>query len=51
MVANTSIAVNTTLSRDRIEDADLVYETINLANAQILQHASTAILAQANASK
>ena len=51
MVANTSIAVNTTLSRDRIEDADLAYETINLANTEILQPASTPILVQANALK
>ena len=35
----------------RIEDADFALETTRLAKGQILQQASTAILAQANASK
>ena len=34
-----------------IEDADFALETTNLAKNQILQQASTAMLAQANASK
>jgi flagellin len=35
----------------RIEDADFALETTRLAKGQILQQASTAILAKANASK
>ncbi|MDA9854828.1 flagellin [Paracoccaceae bacterium] len=35
----------------RIEDADFAAETTSLAKSQILQQASTAMLAQANASK
>jgi flagellin len=37
--------------RGRIEDADFAMESTNLAKSQILQQASTAMLAQANASK
>ena len=48
---NTNIAANTALSKGRIADADFAYETTNLASTQILQQASTAMLAQANASK
>ena len=36
---------------DIAEDADFALETTNLAKNQILQQASTAMLAQANASK
>ena len=38
-------------SRSRIEDADFSAESTNLAKAQILSQASTAMLAQANQSK
>jgi flagellin len=38
-------------ARSRIEDADFSQETTNLAKAQILSQASTAMLAQANQSK
>jgi flagellin len=38
-------------ARSRIEDADFSAETTNLAKAQILSQASTAMLAQANQSQ
>ena len=41
----------TSAARSRIEDADFAAETTSLAKDQILQQASTAMLAQANASK
>jgi len=41
---------NLTDARSRIEDADFGQETTNLAKAQILSQASTAMLAQANQS-
>ena len=47
----TSISSNLVASRSNIEDADFAAETTNLAKSQILQQASTAMLAQANASK
>jgi len=51
-VANlTSIANNLASGLSRIEDADFAVETTSLAKSQILQQASTAMLAQANASK
>jgi flagellin len=51
-VANlTNISTNLSAGRGRIEDADFAAETTNLAKSQILQQASTAMLAQANASK
>lgn len=51
-VANlTNISNNLAAGKGRIEDADFASETTNLAKAQILQQASTAMLAQANASK
>jgi len=37
-------------ARSRIEDADFAVESANLAKAQVLQQAGTAMLAQANAS-
>ena len=45
------VRVNLSASRGRIEDADFATETGNLARAQILQQAATAMLAQANASQ
>ena len=48
---NTNIATNLAKSISRIEDADFAAETTNLAKQQILQQASIAMLAQANASK
>jgi len=47
----TNISSNLAAGRGRIEDADFAAETTNLARTQILQQASTAMLAQANASK
>jgi flagellin len=47
----TNISTNLSAARGGIEDADFAVETINLAKNQILQQASTAMLAQANASK
>jgi flagellin len=51
-VANlTNASSNLAAGRGRIEDADFAAETTSLAKSQILQQASTAMLAQANASK
>ena len=51
-VANlTNISANLNAGRGRIQDADFAAETTDLAKSQILQQASTAMLAQANASK
>jgi flagellin len=47
----TNISTNLQAGRGRIEDADFAAETTSLAKSQILQQASTAMLAQANASK
>tara|TARA_B100000497_G_C7688297_1_gene417656 strand:- start:1960 stop:3252 length:1293 start_codon:yes stop_codon:yes gene_type:complete len=47
----TNISANLSAARGSIEDADFALETTNLAKNQILQQASTAMLAQANASK
>jgi flagellin len=47
----TSNATNLSDARSRIEDADFSTETTNLAKAQILSQASTAMLAQANQSQ
>jgi flagellin len=51
-VANlTNVSTNLQAGLGRIQDADFAAETTNLAKTQILQQASTAMLAQANASK
>ena len=51
-IANlTNISTNAASSQARIQDADFAAESTNLAKAQILQQASMAMLAQANASK
>ena len=47
----TNIVTNLDMSRGRIEDADFALESANMARFQILQQASTAMLAQANAAK
>jgi flagellin len=47
----TNISTNLQSGLSRIEDADFAAETTSLAKSQILQQASTAMLAQANASK
>jgi len=47
----TSNVTNLTDARSRIEDADFSTETTQLAKAQILSQASTAMLAQANQSQ
>ena len=45
-----NIVVNTSAAQSRIQDADFATEAAELAKAQVLQQAGTAILAQANAS-
>ena len=45
----TNISTNLLTAKGTIEDADYALETTNLARAQILKQASTAMLAQANA--
>jgi len=45
----TNISVNTAAAQSRIQDADYAVEAANLAKAQIMQQAGTAMLAQANA--
>ena len=47
----TNISSNLSAAQGSIEDADFANETNDLAKNQILQQASTAMLAQANASK
>ena len=47
----TNVSTNMSEARGRINDADFAAETTALSKAQILQQASTAMLAQANASK
>jgi flagellin len=47
----TNISINLEAGKGRIEDADFAAESTSLAKSQILQQASTAMLAQANASK
>jgi len=47
----TNISANLSAARGGIEDADFALETTSLAKNQILQQASTAMLAQANAAK
>jgi flagellin len=47
----TNISTNLSAARGGIEDADFAVETTQLAKNQILQQASTAMMAQANASK
>ncbi len=44
----TNVSTNTQASRSRIEDTDYAQATTNLARAQIIQQAATAMLAQAN---
>ncbi len=44
-----NVSENTAAARSRIVDADFAAETANLSRAQVLQQASTAMLAQANA--
>ena len=45
------VSTNLAQAKGRIEDADFAAETSNLARTQVLQQASMAMLAQANASK
>ena len=47
----TKMSANLSSAQGRIQDADFARETTNLAKNQILQQASTAMLAQANASQ
>ena len=51
-IANlTNVVTNLEAGKGRIEDADFASESTNMARAQILQQAATAMLAQANSSK
>ena len=45
----TNISANLSAARGGIQDTDFALETMQLAKSQILQQASTAMLAQANA--
>lgn len=47
----TNVSQNTQISRGAIQDADMAEETSKLTAAQILEQASTAMMAKANASK
>ena len=47
----TSVSTNTSASRSQIEDADYASASTDLAKAQIMQQAATAVLAQANTSQ
>jgi flagellin len=47
----TNISTNLQAGVSRVEDADFAAESTRLSKSQILQQASTAMLAQANASK
>jgi flagellin len=47
----TNIQTNLEEGKGRVEDADFAAESTNMARAQILQQAATAMLAQANSSK
>ena len=47
----TNVVLNSEASNSHIKDADFAKESSNLTKAQILAQASTAMLAQANASK
>ena len=50
VIANVSeTIVNTEAAKSRIVDADFAVESAKLAKQQVLQQASTAMLAQANA--
>jgi len=44
-----NVSENTSAARSRIMDADFAAETAELSRAQVLQQASQAMLAQANA--
>jgi flagellin len=46
-----NVATNLSMAKGRVEDADFASATSNLARVQVLQQASMAMLAQANASK
>ena len=46
-----NVATNLSAAKGRIEDADFAAESSNLARVQVLQQASMAMLAQANAAK
>lgn len=47
----TNVSMNTSNSRSKIEDTDYSMASSELARAQIIQQAATAVLAQANASQ
>jgi len=47
----TNVSTNSSASRSQIEDADYAKASTELARAQIMQQAGTAVLAQANMSQ
>lgn len=47
----TNVSMNSSASRSQIEDADYAQASTDLAKAQIMQQAATAVLAQANTSQ
>ena len=47
----TNVVTNSKQSRSQIEDADYALASTDLARAQIIQQAATAVLAQANTSQ
>jgi flagellin len=46
-----NVSMNLSASRSQVEDADYAKASTDLARAQILQQAATAVLAQANTSQ
>ena len=47
----TNVSMNTSASRSKVEDTDYAMASSDLARAQIIQQAATAVLAQANTSQ
>ena len=47
----TNVSTNSVASRSQVEDADYAKASSDLARAQIIQQAATAVLAQANTSQ
>jgi len=47
----TNVSMNTSASRSKVEDTDYASASSDLARAQIIQQAATAVLAQANTSQ
>ena len=47
----TNVSMNSSASRSQIQDADYATASTALAKSQIMEHAATAVLAQANTSQ